>query len=168
LFSNPTHKTKTGTANRWQTDKCNPSESIKLCKPFKSKVLGFVVPFTSLSKLCTNSGPKLFLLSQTLHVLTFRHPRLNLQGHILCTTGDDDLRVILTLEVTHKVPITFNEGRVFPSIKGSLPSLKVKDLTKTFFTAKKSPHTNSSRIDIQNVMIHIVYNVSQHAQPFFH
>ncbi len=67
----------------------------------------------------------------------FSSSRLNLQGHILCTTGDD-LRVMLTLEVTHKVSITFNEGSSLPLRAPCL--LKVKDLTKTFFTGKKKPH----------------------------
>jgi hypothetical protein len=35
------------------------------------QVLGFAVPFTSLSKACKNAGPKPFLLSQTSIFLRF-------------------------------------------------------------------------------------------------
>jgi hypothetical protein len=53
FFSNATHKTKTGTANRWETTNSNYLGNEQL-------VLGFAVPFTSLSILCKTS-----LLSQT-------------------------------------------------------------------------------------------------------
>jgi hypothetical protein len=57
FFSNATHKTKTGIANRWETTNSN---RIKLSRQWTTNVIGFAVPFTSLSILCKTS-----LLSQT-------------------------------------------------------------------------------------------------------
>jgi hypothetical protein len=73
LFSNLTHKTETGTANSWeiinskaqgpvimigQSETGSTSQIIFITLLWQ--VLGFVVPFTSLSKLCKNAGPKPF------------------------------------------------------------------------------------------------------------
>jgi hypothetical protein len=57
LFSNPTQKTKTGTENRWrQLIATHLDHSNYLAN--QQQVLGFVVPFTSLSILCKNARPK--------------------------------------------------------------------------------------------------------------
>ncbi len=49
-------------------------------------MLGFAVPFTSLSKLCKNAGPKLFCWAK-LACLDFSSSNFNLQGHIMNTSG---------------------------------------------------------------------------------
>jgi hypothetical protein len=65
-------KTKTGTANRWETTNSKALGQIVMIGQSETgsnsqnhiyqsliwKVIGFVVPFTSLSKLSTNAGPK--------------------------------------------------------------------------------------------------------------
>jgi hypothetical protein len=38
FFSNPTHKTKTGTSNRWETTSSNPAGPIKLCRQSTASV----------------------------------------------------------------------------------------------------------------------------------
>jgi len=90
LFSNPTHKTKTKTAIRWETISIKPpgpsigpreealplpirnrEQQIIFITLFSGKcqALKFAVPFTSLSKLCKNAGPNAakpaYVLSQT-------------------------------------------------------------------------------------------------------
>jgi hypothetical protein len=73
-FSNPTHKNKTGTANSWETTNSKPpgpvimigqsqtgsGSQIIFITLFFCQGLVFAVPFTSLSKLCKNVGPKPF------------------------------------------------------------------------------------------------------------
>jgi hypothetical protein len=73
-FSNPTHKNKTGTANRLETTNSKPpgpiimigqsqtgsGSQIIFITLFFWQGLDFAVPFTSLSKLCKNVGPKPF------------------------------------------------------------------------------------------------------------
>ncbi len=83
LFSNPTHKTKTGTANRWETTNTNPRLPFKLSNQStagQQQVLGFAVPRTSLSKLCKNAQPKLTCFD-------FSSSNFNLQVHVLSTGG---------------------------------------------------------------------------------
>jgi len=61
LFSNPTHKTKIGTANWWEITNSKPPGPIKLSSQSTARpkyVLGFAVAFSSLSKLCKYAGPK--------------------------------------------------------------------------------------------------------------
>ncbi len=49
LFSNPTHKTKSGTANRWETTNSNAPGPIKLSGK-SQQMLGFAVPFKMLGQ----------------------------------------------------------------------------------------------------------------------
>ncbi len=99
LFFNPTHKTKTGTANRWETTKKTTwtnyydspirnreHQSDHIYYTLLRQVLGFVVPFTSISKLCKNAGPKPFCWTK-LACFEFSSSNFNLQGHILSTGG---------------------------------------------------------------------------------
>jgi hypothetical protein len=73
LFSNPTHKPENGTANRWETTNSNPPGPIK--QSGKSQhMLGFAVPFTGLSILCKNAGPKPCVAKPNWHLLTFVPP----------------------------------------------------------------------------------------------
>jgi hypothetical protein len=62
LFSNPTHKTKARAANKWETTNSNPSGLDQSSYPAnQQQVFGFAAhPFTSLSILCKNAGPKPF------------------------------------------------------------------------------------------------------------
>jgi len=72
FFPTPPHKTKTGTANTWETTSTNPRRPIKLSNQStagQQQVLGFAVPRTSLGKVCKNAPPNQ-------HVLTFLHPIL--------------------------------------------------------------------------------------------
>jgi hypothetical protein len=77
LFFNLTHKTKTGTANRWETTNSKPlgpiimigqsetgSSSQILFITLVWQVLGFAVPFTNLSRL-QKCWAKTILLSQS-------------------------------------------------------------------------------------------------------
>jgi hypothetical protein len=51
-------------------------------------LLGFAVPFTSLSKLCKNSGfGQTYFDEPKCEVWTFPHPDFNFWGHILSTSG---------------------------------------------------------------------------------
>jgi hypothetical protein len=52
----------------------------------QQEVLGFAVPFTSLSKLCKNAGPKPFCCAKPA-CFDFTSSNFNLQGHILNTSG---------------------------------------------------------------------------------
>jgi hypothetical protein len=52
----------------------------------QEQVLGFAVPFTSLSKLCKNAGPKPFCWAK-LACFDFSSSNFYLQGHILSTGG---------------------------------------------------------------------------------
>jgi hypothetical protein len=77
-FFNHTHKNKTGTANSWETTNSKPPGTITMIGQSQTgsgsqiifitlffwQGLDFAVPFTSLSKLCKNVGPKTILLSQ--------------------------------------------------------------------------------------------------------
>jgi len=73
LFPNPTHKTKTGTANRWGTANRSETNTNPLWHCYKrpirtgsssqiillhSSLFCFAVPSTTLSKLCKNAGLK--------------------------------------------------------------------------------------------------------------
>jgi hypothetical protein len=103
LFCNPLtpHKTKTGTANtwetryRWQTTRTNCYDW-----PMRNReqqpnhitytlrqVLNLAVPFTSLSKVCQIEGWKAFWWAQQAEFY-FSPSNLNVQGHILSSTGD--------------------------------------------------------------------------------
>jgi hypothetical protein len=55
FFSNPTHKTKTGTSNRWETT-TQLVQSNYVSN--QQQVLGFAVTFGSLSIHCTNAVPQ--------------------------------------------------------------------------------------------------------------
>ncbi len=99
LFFNLTHKTKTGTANRWETtNNSKPLEPIIIIGQSERgsnsqilfitlvwQVLGFAVPFTNLSRLCKNAGAKLFCLTNPACV-DFSSSNVNLHGHILSTS----------------------------------------------------------------------------------
>ncbi len=84
-FSNPTHKTKTGTeiggrlliATHLDQSNYLTNQHEMLC---------LAVPFTSLIKLCTNAGPKPFCWAK-LTCSDFSSSEFNLQGHILSTAG---------------------------------------------------------------------------------
>jgi len=99
LFFNLAHKTKTGTANRWETTNSKPlgpiimigksetgSSSQILFITLVWQVLGFAVPFTNLSRLCKNAGPKPFCLANPTCV-DFSSSNVNLHSHILSTSG---------------------------------------------------------------------------------
>jgi hypothetical protein len=58
FFSNPTHKTKTWIANRWETAPTHLDQSNYLAN--QQQVLGFAIPFTNLSMHCKSAGPKPF------------------------------------------------------------------------------------------------------------
>ncbi len=67
IFPNPTHKTTTGTANRWETTSSNPNWPMKLSNQSinqsinQQQVLCSAMPFTSLRIiLWKNAGPKPF------------------------------------------------------------------------------------------------------------
>jgi hypothetical protein len=65
LFSNPAHKTKTGTASRWETTNSNPARQSNYLAN-QQEVFGFAVPFTSFRKLTLQKfWAKTILLSQT-------------------------------------------------------------------------------------------------------
>ncbi len=64
LFSNPTHKIKTGIANWLEITNSNPPRPIKLSKCLTSSV-SIGVHFTNLSKLCKIVGYSTILLHQT-------------------------------------------------------------------------------------------------------
>jgi hypothetical protein len=56
LISNPTHKTKSGNANRWETTCCNPPGPIKLCCQSTAGLRYIIQP-----QQCTKTiGPKPF------------------------------------------------------------------------------------------------------------
>jgi hypothetical protein len=52
----------------------------------QQQVLGFAVPFTSLSKLCQIAGPKPFCCTKPT-CFDFSSSNFNLQGDIMCTGG---------------------------------------------------------------------------------
>jgi hypothetical protein len=52
----------------------------------QQQVLGFAVPFTSLSKLCQIAGLKPFFWTKP-SCFDFSSSNFNLQGHIMCTGG---------------------------------------------------------------------------------
>ncbi len=84
-FSNPTHKTKTGTEIGGRLlIATHPDQSSYLTN--QHKMLCLAVPLTSLSKLCTNAGPKPFCWAK-LTCSDFSSSEFNLQGHILSTAG---------------------------------------------------------------------------------
>ncbi len=99
-FSNPTHKNKTGTANRWETTNSKPpgpiimigqsqtgnGSQIIFISLFVWQGLDFAMPFTSLSKLCKNVGPKPFRWANPA-CFDFSSSNFNLQGHVLSTGG---------------------------------------------------------------------------------
>jgi hypothetical protein len=71
LFSNPTHKTKSGTANRWETTNSNPPGLIIMIGKSETRSnsqiifitlfsLGFAMRFARLGKLWKNAVPKPF------------------------------------------------------------------------------------------------------------
>jgi hypothetical protein len=60
LFPHPTHKTKTGTTNEWQTTNSNPPRPIKLSSQLQA--LGFAVSITSLSIRCKILGQNHFAI----------------------------------------------------------------------------------------------------------
>jgi hypothetical protein len=84
-FFNPTHKTKTGTeiGGRLLTA-THLDQSNYLTN--QHEMLCLAVPFTSLSRLCTNAGPKPFCWAK-LTCSDFSSSEFNLQGHILSTAG---------------------------------------------------------------------------------
>jgi hypothetical protein len=92
LFSNLTHKTETGTANRWETTIATPPGPIKLSSQSLSGVR-LCCAFYQLSKLCKNPGPKPFCWAK-LACMDFSSAEFNMQGHILSTSG-----VALTLAI---------------------------------------------------------------------
>jgi hypothetical protein len=86
LFSNPTHETKTGIANKCQellisnppapTKRSTQStEGVKLC-------YAIYQPQETMQKCWAKTN----LLNQTKHVLTFLHLIFNLQDHVLSTS----------------------------------------------------------------------------------
>ncbi len=91
LLSNPTHKIKMGTASGRQLIANHLHQSIWLANQKQGAavrsyyillwlVLGFAVPFTSLSKLCKSVGPKPLCWAK-LECFDFSSPNFNLQGH---------------------------------------------------------------------------------------
>jgi len=89
LFSNPTYKTKTGTAYRWETTNSKPPGPIRVLGQSETGSssllhnreesslagLGFAVPFTRLSKLAKMLGQNHFA-QPNWHVFIFLHPIL--------------------------------------------------------------------------------------------
>jgi hypothetical protein len=61
LFSNPAHKTKTGTANRWETTNSNPPKPIKLSSQSRAGVRPCCAIYQPLFQ---NAGPKPFCWCQ--------------------------------------------------------------------------------------------------------
>ncbi len=91
LFLNPNHKTKTETANRWETTNTNPlgiknmeQQSDHIYYTLLWRVLGYTVPFTSLNKLCTTGLPKPFCWAKPA-CFDFSSSNFNFHGHILST-----------------------------------------------------------------------------------
>jgi len=79
FFPNPAHKTKTRTANRWETTNNKPpgwslwlaNQNLEhIYYTLLWQVLGFAMPFTSLSKLCKNTGPNRHVLTLQRHILS--------------------------------------------------------------------------------------------------
>ncbi len=88
LFSNPTHETKTGTADRGETTNTKPPGPIRNRDQQPQHIyytllwqllLGFAGPFTSLSKLCKNSGSKPFCWAK-LSCFDFSSSNFNFAG----------------------------------------------------------------------------------------
>jgi hypothetical protein len=91
FISKLTHKTKTGTANRWETANSKPPRPIIMIGQSKtgstSQIIFVTLFFQQLlgfSVLITNLGK----LQVKLACFEFLQPNLSGQGHILSTTGD--------------------------------------------------------------------------------
>jgi hypothetical protein len=92
-FSKPTHKSKSGVANRVDITCTNDCDCAMTNREQLSdhiyytlllQMSGFAVPFTSLSKLYKSAGPKLLCWSK-LAWFDFSSSNFNVQGHILST-----------------------------------------------------------------------------------
>ncbi len=94
LFSNPTHKTKAGTANRWESTNQSPPRSIKLSSQSETGISQEICVYWTLQGLLQGPGScALFkgqssLLVDALDMTAAPHPRFPAQGHILSTGGD--------------------------------------------------------------------------------
>jgi hypothetical protein len=125
LFSNPTHKTKIGTANRWDATLTNQwadyyywsirkkeQQSDHIYCTLLWLVLGFAVPYTSLSKLYKNAGPNPFCLAKWAY-FHFSSSNINLQGHIRSTSGVVLRMVLLFLlnVINERMPVLTSLGK---------------------------------------------------------
>jgi hypothetical protein len=75
VFLNPTHKTKTGTENEWETTDSNPLGAIKLSSQSTVGVRLCCMLFTTSANCAKNAGPKPFT-EPNWHVLPLFHPIL--------------------------------------------------------------------------------------------
>jgi hypothetical protein len=88
LFSNPAHKTKTGTANRWETTNSNPTGPIvMICKSdhnYYTLLFRLCCAFCHLSKLWENAVPKPFCWAK-LACSDFWFPGSHTEHHWSCS-----------------------------------------------------------------------------------
>jgi len=96
FFCNPTHKTETGTANRWETTNSKPPGQIIMMGQSETLSSSQIITLllfsaggllTSHHKVYNYAEPNYFP-DPNRHVLTFLHPIFTLQDHILSTAGD--------------------------------------------------------------------------------
>jgi hypothetical protein len=80
FFCNPTHKTETGTANRWETTSSKPPGPIIMINQSETvtrSLFVVAVPFTSRQTpphtLCNYAEPKPRFLEPNQHILSFLH-----------------------------------------------------------------------------------------------
>jgi hypothetical protein len=101
LFSNPTHKTKTWTANTWETTNSNPHGPIKLSSQLTTGVrlcCAFYQPQQTVQTFCA----KLYSYAKPA-CFDFSSSNFYLQGHIRSTSGAA-LRLQLTRRSTNWFP----------------------------------------------------------------
>jgi hypothetical protein len=92
FFSDLTHKTKTGTANRWETPTSNPSIPVRLSSQAIDKYHSTLLIrlFEGLQS-CAFFQSDSRLQVDSLDMTAAPHPRFSVEGHIL-RTGEDALK----------------------------------------------------------------------------
>jgi hypothetical protein len=92
FFSYLTHKTKTGSANRWETPTSNPSIPIRLSSQAINKYdLTLLLRLFEGRQSCAFFQSDSRLQVDSLDMTAAPHPRFSVEGHIL-RTGEDALK----------------------------------------------------------------------------